>query len=88
MARSKKYGGIYFSGFQTYKNPGMDNYGDTINSQAVKKIERETNSVFISKEEHNQELARVRKNQAKERDKEFKETMATMNEKIRREFDA
>ena len=88
MARSKKYGGIYIGGFETYNNPGIDNYGNKINSRDVKDIEKKTNSVFISKEEHRQELVRVRKNQAKERDKEFKETMATMNEKIRREFDA
>ena len=87
MARSEKYSSVAFVGINYFANPGQDKYGAKRSSQEVKEVEKETNSVFMSKSEHETELSRVRERKRKEEKKREEDCFNKINRDVLRVLD-
>lgn len=74
-------------GINKYVNPGMDKYGSHMTSSEIKKAEKETGSVFMSKKEHQQELSRIQSRKNQEEKKREAECFDKINRDIYRVFD-
>lgn len=87
MARSEKYSSVGFVGLNYFTNPGQDKYGPQMSSQEVKEVEKKTNSVFMSKNEHEQELSKIEARKRKEDKDQEKEFLDQINRDVYRVLD-
>ena len=87
MARSQTYSSVGFVGINYFTNPGQDKYGSKMSSQEVKEVEKKTNSVFMSKSEHEQELSKVKERKRKEKKEQERDCFDKINREVRRVLD-